>query len=211
MVVRPTPATQSTLKRQLHHEARVAHPPVSRLVLRRTHVVANLGVSKAFRTMNAARPNSLIAMESWPPRHFYASVCRFFFDVPLDLTGIVAFSMTEAKAAGFVLHSSRFVLATDSLYRGALLVEIELPQEPSYARARPSSVVTLAGDVIIKPLNEPKLRLRADAMELADHAMQLGREVGAYYFQYSDLGSSRPVKIIGMLRSQSSPPPSNAL
>jgi hypothetical protein len=161
--------------------------------------------------MNAATPHSLIAIESWSPRYFYASVCRFFFDVPLDLTGIVAFSMAEAKAARFTLHPSRFVLATDSIFRGALLVEIESPSEGSSPGVRPASVITLAGDVIVKPLTAPKLRLRADANELRDHASDLSREVSAYYFQYSDINSVRPLKIFATLRAHSSPPPPPAM
>src|SRR4051812_3313047 len=73
--------------------------------------------------VSASRP---VRTERWENRAFFASPCRFFIDVPLDMTGCITGAVREADDMGLPVLAGGDVFATDALYRGAVLVELEL-------------------------------------------------------------------------------------
>jgi hypothetical protein len=123
-----------------------------------------------------------VRVERWASRLFYATPCRFFIDVPLDMSGCVAAARREALAAGYRLPLLGDVLATDALYRGAILVEIE-PGGPESTH-----VMELDGEVLARELPEKGARLRVELDELVRWSFDLGHEVSAVYVQYQSIG-----------------------
>src|SRR6476469_9698827 len=73
--------------------------------------------------VSTSRP---VRSERWANRAFFASPCRFFIDVPLDMTGCILGVVREAQDLGLPVLDGGEIFATDALYRGAVLVELEL-------------------------------------------------------------------------------------
>jgi len=94
------------------------------------------------------------------------------------MSGCVAAARREATERGFRFPLLGDVLATDSLYRGAILVEIE-PGGPES-----SHVLQLDTEVLARELPEKGVRLRSELDELVRWSMDLGHEVTALYVQY---------------------------
>jgi hypothetical protein len=120
-----------------------------------------------------------VRVERWNLRAFYASPCRFFLDLPLDMTGIVVSTVDEAVAAGHVLSSGGLVLATDAYFRGAVLLEIEDPG--TFA----PGVVRLDFEVLSRALPARGLDVRGEIAELARWSRDLGHEVTAWFVEYA--------------------------
>jgi hypothetical protein len=153
-------------------------------------------------------PSRAVRVERWNGRAFYASACRFFLDVPLDMTGLVMNATREAMQHGLTLVPAGTVLATDSLYRGAILLEIVDPG------MQLMNVVRFDGEVLGRALPEKGVRLRAELDELVRWSNDLGHEVTGCYVQYEHRGSipglMKPSQVFATIRGEHSitePPP----
>ena len=125
-----------------------------------------------------------VRLEHWGHRCFYAAACRFFIDVPLDMSGIVLAGQREALSAGFPLKPAAAAYATDSIYRGAVL--LELASDPGIEG---SHLVRLEGEVLVRALPPKGVRLRAELAELARWAEDLGYEVNGLFVVYESGGT----------------------
>ncbi|MGZ3419017.1 MAG: hypothetical protein ACXVEE_14195 [Polyangiales bacterium] len=128
--------------------------------------------------------NRAVRVERWSSRSFYASACRYFLDVPLDMTGLILNATREAQQHGHMLVPGGAILATDSVYRGAVLLEIVDPR-----LAGLMNVVQIDGEVLARALPEKGLRLRSELDELVRWSNDLGHEVTGCYVQYEHRGS----------------------
>ncbi len=153
-------------------------------------------------------PSRAVRAERWLGRTFYASQCRFFLDVPLDMSGMIANASREATQHGHHVTLGGLTLATDAIYRGAVLVEVQDPGIPL------ANVVRLDGEVLGRALPERGAKLRAELDELARWSLDLGLEVTACYVQYeargSLPGSVRATHVYASVRGEESitdPPP----
>lgn len=125
-----------------------------------------------------------VRVERWSGRAFYASACRFFLDVPLDMTGLILNAQREAVQQGHTLVPGGAILATDSIYRGAVLLEIVDPRIAGLM-----SVVRIDGEVLARGLPDKGVRLRGELDELVRWSNDLGHEVTGCYVQYEHRGS----------------------
>lgn len=125
-----------------------------------------------------------VRVERWVGRAFYASACRFFLDVPLDMTGLILNATREAVQHGHTLVPGGAILATDTIYRGAVLLEIVDPRLHGMM-----NVVRVDGEVLARGLPEKGLRLRSELDELVRWSNDLGHEVTGCYVQYEHRGS----------------------
>ncbi len=127
-----------------------------------------------------------VRVERWSARTFYASHCRFFIDVPLDMSGIIMTAAREATQAGFRLIPGGATLATDAIYRGAVLVEIE----PAVGE----TVVQFDGELLARTLPEKNLQLRAELKELTRWSVDIGYELTGCYVEYA-MRNSMPGRV----------------
>jgi hypothetical protein len=127
-----------------------------------------------------------VRVERWSGRTFYASHCRFFIDVPLDMSGIIMTAAREATQHGYRLISGGATLATDAIYRGAVLVEIE--------RAVGANVVQFDGELLARVLPEKGLQLRAELNELKRWSVDIGYELTGCYIEYA-IRASTPGRV----------------
>ncbi len=138
-----------------------------------------------------------VRIERWAARAFYASPCRYFIDLPLDMTGSVINARRDAVAAGHVLLEGGSVYATDTHYRGAMLVEIH-PE-----RGADPNVVALQGEFLSRQLPPKGVKLRKELDELVRWSLDLGLEVSGVYVQYEEDGSLvRPTNVFAALRGE---------
>jgi hypothetical protein len=168
----PTTAMATKL-RPAHHAQHHAHvkdvPPISRVV----------------------------RSESWSSRIFYAAACRFFIDVPLDMTGCIHAGLLETVEHGLEPLPGGDLLLTDSLYRGAVLVEIARP-----AKIADRHVVELSGlELLSRELPSSGVRMRAELDELTRWSFDLGHQVKALYVRYARVppGIMRPTTVYAAL------------
>lgn len=151
-------------------------------------------------------PQSSVRLEHWPDRVFYTSICRYFLDVPLDMSGVVASAVQEAQGAWLQVTPGGLVLATDGLYRGAMLIQIEPPafQAPH--------VMVLGGAFVARDLPSKGVRLRAEFQELVRVGGSFGVEVNVGYVQYAQAapgGAWRPQRMYGAPRPAGTEPMSS--
>ena len=149
--------------------------------------------------VSTSRP---VRSERWTTRAFYASPCRFFIDVPLDMTGCITGAIREAHDLELPVLDGGDVYATDALYRGAVLVELEpdviaLPRLGSIIRIREL-------DLLARALPERGVRLRAELDELVRWSIDLGHDVSAVYVQYgpTENGAVRATDVFAALKAQ---------
>ena len=149
--------------------------------------------------VSGSRP---VRSERWATRAFYASPCRFFIDVPLDMTGCISGGIREAHDLALPVLDGGDVYATDALYRGAVLVELEpdviaVPKQGSIIRVHDVELLTRA-------LPERGVRLRAELDELVRWSIDLGHEVSAVYVQYgpTETGSVRATDVFAALKPE---------
>ncbi len=144
-------------------------------------------------------PSREVRIERWAARAFYASPCRYFIDLPLDMTGSVINAQRDAVAAGHALLDGGAVYATDTHYRGAILVEIQ-PH-----RRFDANVVALEGEFLSRQLPLKGVKLRTELDELVRWSLDLGLQVGGVYVQYEpDRGLVRPTGVFAALRGEES-------
>jgi hypothetical protein len=139
-----------------------------------------------------------VRVERWGVRAFYASPCRYFIDIPLDMTGSVINARRDAVQAGHALLEGGSVYATDTHYRGAILVEIHPDR-----RADPN-VIALEGEFLARSLPPKGVKLRKELDELVRWSLDLGLEVAGMYVQYEEEGALvRPTHVFASLRGES--------
>ena len=149
--------------------------------------------------VSTSRP---VRTERWVGRAFYASPCRFFIDVPLDMTGCISGAIRETRDLGLRVLDGGDVYATDALYRGAVLVEIELD---AVAVPESGTVVRVHElDLLARVLPERGVRLRAELDELVRWSIDLGHDVSAVYVQYAAdaLGLVRATEVFAALKPE---------
>ncbi|MBK7396686.1 MAG: hypothetical protein IPJ34_10390 [Myxococcales bacterium] len=129
-------------------------------------------------------PSREVRLDHWERRSFYAAACRFFIDVPLDMSGIVLAGQREALHAGFKLKPAAAAYATDSIYRGAVLLELD--GDPGIDG---SHIVRLEGEVLVRALPPKGAKLRAELNELARWSKDLGYEVNGLFVVYESNGT----------------------
>lgn len=143
-------------------------------------------------------PTREVRVERWRARTFYASHCRFFLDVPLDMTGMIMNAAREATEHGFRVVPAGMTLATDAIYRGAVLIEIE----PAIG----STVISFDGELLARVLPEKGVQLRAELKELTRWADDIGYEITGTYVEYavrdSSPGRVRPHAVYATLRGE---------
>jgi hypothetical protein len=138
-----------------------------------------------------------VRVERWATRAFYASPCRYFIDLPLDMTGSVLNARHDAVDAGHELLEGGAVYATDTHYRGAILVEIHPDR-----RADPN-VVALEGEFLARALPPRGVKLRGELDELVRWSFDLGLQVAGVYVQYEPDGPLvRPTSVFAGLRGE---------
>jgi hypothetical protein len=131
-------------------------------------------------------PSREVRVERWKQRAFYASPCRFFIDVPLDMSGIVRAAVRDCVTHGHHPAPGGMTLVTDAIFRGAALIEITDP------RPDDPHVVRIDGEMLGRELPPKGVKLRAELDELVRWAVDLGFELGGCYVQYElrkDTGS----------------------
>ncbi len=135
--------------------------------------------------------------EHWSQRAFFASPCRFFIDVPLDMTGCIHAALRDAQDHRVVLKPGGAIFATDALFRGAILLEVDVDAASPTELVRVEDVELLARDL---PLQRVKLRAELD--ELVRWSMDLGHDVVAIYVAYElqPPGIARATEIFAALR-----------
>lgn len=149
--------------------------------------------------LRAQQPRE-VRVERWGTRTFYASQCRFFIDVPLDMSGMILGAIREATQHGFRVLPGGAALATDALFRGAVLIEIEDDGSDHH------NVIRLSGEVLSRALPEKGVRLRSELDELARWSLDLGYEVTGCYIEYTPAGSIpgavRPTTVYASIRGE---------
>jgi hypothetical protein len=125
------------------------------------------------------QPSREVRVERWEGRTFYASQCRFFIDVPLDMSGIVLGAVREAMNHGLRLVPGGMTLATDTLFRGAVLIEIQDDGREDH------NIVRMGGELLSRALPEKGVRLRSELDELVRWSLDLGYEVTGCYIEYT--------------------------
>ena len=153
-----------------------------------------------------------VRVERWSARTFYAIPCKFLIDVPIDLSGCVIAGAREARRAGYRLLPTGDAYATDAIYRGALLLEVDPESQGVEQR------VVLDVEVLARELPESVVRLRAELGELVRWSVELGYEVTGRYVRYDGVGTSpttlRPRTVFAAIRGADPitepPPPSRA-
>ena len=149
-------------------------------------------------------PSRPVRCERWDERTFYAFPCAFLLDVPLDMTGCIQAARRAATGAGLDPIADGDVLATDALFRGAVLVQIAA--DPRLASSEDPHVVRLRGaELLSRELPERPVRLRAELDELARWSRELGHDFAAVYVRYDAPagGSARPRALFVALRDDS--------
>ncbi len=146
-------------------------------------------------------PAREVRLEQWDRRTFYAAACRFFIDVPLDMSGIVSAAQREAQNSGFALKFGVPAYATDSIYRGAVLLELEA--DPGFDG---NHIVRLNGEVLVRALPQKGVKLRAELSELGRWAKDIGYEVDASFIAYEMSGSlpagnMKPTQVFATVKS----------
>lgn len=137
-----------------------------------------------------------VRTERWERRAFYAFPCTFLLDVPLDMTGLIHGARGAATQVGLDPLTSGDVLATDSVQRGAVLVEIE-----DDGRIGPDVVRIDAVELLVRELPDKQARLRVELDELVRWARELGHDVGAVYVRYdTSTRTARPIAVFAALR-----------
>lgn len=129
------------------------------------------------------QPSREVRVERWAPRAFYASQCRFFIDVPLDMSGMVLGAIREATQHDCRIVPNGASLATDTLFRGAVLIEIEDDGRTDH------NIVRMSGEMLARGLPEKGVRLRSELDELVRWSIDLGYEVTGCYIEYTSTGS----------------------
>ena len=137
--------------------------------------------------------------QHWDRRVFYAAPCRYFIDVPLDMTGCILGATREATDANFKLLEGGSILATDALYRGAILVEIEDDGSEAPNIVRVDDLELLARELPTRGAN-----LRAELDELVRWSIDLGHDVTAVYVRYEKVppGAMRPTQVYAAVRGE---------
>lgn len=155
-------------------------------------------VSNRWHSMGA--PAREVRVERWEGRAFYASQCRFFIDVPLDMSGIILSAQREALEHGFKIIPVGATLATDALFRGAVLIEIADDGRNEH------NVVRMGGELLSRALPERGVQLRSELDELVRWSVDLGYEVTGCYIEYAPRGSIpgavRPTKVYATIRGE---------
>ena len=146
-------------------------------------------------------PTREVRLEQWERRTFYAAACRFFIDVPLDMSGIVNGAQREAQGAGFAIKAGVPAYATDSIYRGAVLLELE--KDPGFDG---NHIVRIHGEVLVRALPQKGVKLRAELGELVRWAKDIGYEVDASFIAYEMSGSlpagnMKPTQVFATVKS----------
>ena len=131
-------------------------------------------------------PTREVRVEEWRRRTFYASHCRFFIDVPLDMSGMIISAAREATERGYRLIAGGATLATDAIFRGAVLVEIE--------RAVGTDVVHFDGELLARVLPDKGVQLRSELNELKKWAVDIGFDITGTYVEYA-MRSSTPGRV----------------
>ena len=140
-------------------------------------------------------PSRPVRTERWHRRAFFASPCRYFIDVPLDMTGCIHGALREATRAGHRRPEGGDVFATDAIFRGAILVEVE-DHDPVADLIRVDGV-----DLLGREVPERGARLRVELDELVRWSMEIGHEVSAVYVRYDLSGpAARPIEVFAALR-----------
>lgn len=112
------------------------------------------------------------------------------------MTGMIAGAMRATTAAGHRALEGGDVLLTDSIHRGAILVEIDGATASGGDVLRIESVELLVREVPSKPG-----RLRAELDELVRWSRELGHEVAAIYVRYDRTDRvARPLSMFVALR-----------
>lgn len=146
------------------------------------------------------QPSREVRIERWGTRAFYASQCRFFLDVPLDMSGMVLGAVREATAHGCHVIPGGATLATDALFRGAVLIEIADDGRADH------NIVRITGEMLSRALPEKGVRLRTELAELTRWSSDLGYEVTGCYIEYtatgSQAGSVRPTTVYASIRGE---------
>lgn len=157
-----------------------------------TTLIRRVGVQVPAQSPSPPRP---VRTERWHRRAFFASPCRFFIDLPLDMTGCIHGALHEAARAGLRRPEGGELFATDALFRGAILVEVE-DHDGAADLVRVDGV-----DLLGREVPERGVRLRVELDELVRWSMELGHEVSAVYVRY-ELGepAARPVDVFAALR-----------
>lgn len=144
------------------------------------------------------QPSREVRVERWGTRTFYASQCRFFLDVPLDMSGIVLGAIREATAHGHRVVPGGATLATDALFRGAVLIEIEDDGREDH------NVIRMTGEMLARALPEKGVKLRPELGELVKWSEDLGYEVTGCYIEYASSGTApgalRPTTVFAAIR-----------
>jgi hypothetical protein len=146
---------------------------------------------------SAPGPTREVRVERWRARTFYASHCRFFLDVPLDMTGMIMNAAREATEHGFRVVTGGVTLATDAIYRGAVLVEIE----PAIG----ATVMHFDGELLVRVLPDKGVQLRSELKELTRWADDIGYEITATYVEYAmrdSTGRVRPHAVYATIRGK---------
>lgn len=136
--------------------------------------------------------------EFWARRTFFASPCRFFIDVPLDMTGCIHAALRDAQDHGVVRKESGAILATDALFRGAILIEVDADTPSPTELVRIHDVELLARELPTRRVN-----LRAELDELVRWSIDLGHDVVAMYvdYQLQPPGIAQATEIFAALRA----------
>jgi len=141
-----------------------------------------------------------VRSDHWQARTFYASPCKFFIDVPLDMSGCIVGAVHEASRLGLSPRPGGQLLVTDTLFRGAVLVEVAPP-----VQAHPQ-VVTIGGDVLARDLPQKGAKLRGELDELVRWALEIGQEVTGCYVRYEPAGNLpglvRPAEVFAAVRGE---------
>lgn len=146
---------------------------------------------------NAPASSREVRVERWGTRAFYASPCRYFIDLPLDMTGSVINARRDAVQAGHALLEAGSIYATDTHYRGAILVEIHPDRRDD------PNVIALSGEFLARALPPKGVKLRKELDELVRWSLDLGLEVAGVYVQYEEDGSlMRATNVFASLRGE---------
>ena len=130
-----------------------------------------------------------VRFEHWRHRTFYASACRFHLDVPLDMTGVILAASREAMHHGLRPISAGVMLATDAVYRGAVLIEIERESPSGHGVLRVDDA-----ELLVRELPPRSVRLRPEVDELLRWSREVGHEVAGIYVQYEYPAASTSVR-----------------
>ena len=145
-------------------------------------------------------PAREVRIEHWSARTFYASQCRFFIDVPLDMSGIVLGAIREAMQHGLRLLPGGATLATDTLYRGAVLIEVQDDGREDH------NIVRMSGELLARALPDKGVRLRAELDELVRWSIDIGYDVTGCYIEYSPHesipGAVRPSTVFASIKGE---------